>query len=302
MADENDIKSAETAEKAYATAAEAGPVPTVAPVTVAAETVAEPAKTPAQPVVADIPVATVPVTAPIKAKAAAKPKASVKVAAPVAVKAVAVKATTPAPKKAASLKKPVTSPQPQPVKAAKPAPKRVVKRTISRPAKPAARPAKNTQTSDQTIAELKEKIMATAKKNTTDYSKVLKDVQGKAKAAYAKSGAVAGEVTAFTKGNVGAVVASGKILATGAKTLGKDYIAESKGAFETLTGDLKAFAAVKSPTELFQLQGKLARRNFDAAVAFSSKTSESLVKLANEAFAPISNRVSIAVDKVSKAA
>jgi len=97
-------------------------------------------------------------------------------------------------------------------------------------------------------------------------------------------------------------VESGKILASGTQALGKEYVAETKTAFDTMTADLKNLAAIKSPTELFQLQGKLARRNFDHAVAFSSKSSESLLKLANEVFAPISNRVSLAVDKISKAA
>jgi phasin family protein len=60
--------------------------------------------------------------------------------------------------------------------------------------------------------------------------------------------------------------------------------------------------AVKSPTELFQLQGKLARRNFDAMVAFGSKQTETLMKLTNESFAPISSRMSIAAEKISKAA
>ena len=51
-----------------------------------------------------------------------------------------------------------------------------------------------------------------------------------------------------------------------------------------------------------QLQGELARRNFDAMVSYGSKRTEAWVKLYNEAFAPISNRVSVAVEKVSKAA
>ncbi len=84
--------------------------------------------------------------------------------------------------------------------------------------------------------------------------------------------------------------------------IGKTYVEEAKSAFETATADLKEIAAIKSPTELFQIQGKLARRNFDALVAFSSKSSEAFVKLANEGFAPLSGRVSLAADKISKAA
>ena len=59
---------------------------------------------------------------------------------------------------------------------------------------------------------------------------------------------------------------------------------------------------MKSPAELFQLQGKLARRNFDAWVAYGSKNTDAAIKLANETFAPISGRLSLAAEKVGKAA
>ena len=83
---------------------------------------------------------------------------------------------------------------------------------------------------------------------------------------------------------------------------GKSYVEEAKSAYETLTGDLKELAAVKSPAELFQLQAKLARRNFDTLVAYSSKNTDAALKLANETFAPISGRISLAAEKISKAA
>ena len=84
--------------------------------------------------------------------------------------------------------------------------------------------------------------------------------------------------------------------------MGRTYMDEAKSAAETVQGDVKKFAAIKSPTELFQLQGEIARRNFDAMVSTTSKNTEAMLKLANEAFAPVSNRMSLAVDKVSKAA
>ena len=102
--------------------------------------------------------------------------------------------------------------------------------------------------------------MATAK--TTDFTKPIADAFGeyqtKAKAAYEKSTEVATEVTEFAKGNVEAIVESSKIFAAGAQTLGKTYVEEAKSAYETMTADVKELAAVKSPTELFQLQGKIA--------------------------------------------
>ena len=86
------------------------------------------------------------------------------------------------------------------------------------------------------------------------------------------------------------------------KELGREDVESGKSAIETVTEDVKKMAAVQSPTEFMQLQGELARRNFDAAVEFGSKRSEALVKLYNEAFAPLSNRVSLAAEKIKKAA
>jgi len=71
---------------------------------------------------------------------------------------------------------------------------------------------------------------------------------------------------------------------------------------ETVTEDAKKVAAVKSPTELMQLQNEIVRRNFDAMVSYGSKRTEAWVKLYNEAFAPISNRVSVAAEKIKTAA
>jgi hypothetical protein len=154
------------------------------------------------------------------------------------------------------------------------------------------------------ITELKEKIMATAK--TADFTKPIADafgeVQTRTKAAYEKGTEALTEATEFAKGNVEAIVESGKIFAAGAQDFGKTYVEEAKSAYETMTADVKEFAAIKSPTELFQLQGKIMRRNFDVLVAASSKNTESAMKLANDAFAPITGRVNLAAEKLAKVA
>ena len=157
------------------------------------------------------------------------------------------------------------------------------------------------------ISKLKDSIMATAKNaKTTDYTAKAKemaaDMQTRAKAVYDKGAEMTQDVVEFQKGNLEALVASGKILASGMQDMGRAYVAEAKGAVETVQADVKKMAAVKSPTELFQLQGELARRNFDAMVSTTSKNTEAMVKLANEAFAPLSSRFSLAAEKVRKAA
>ncbi|PKB14754.1 phasin family protein [Novosphingobium kunmingense] len=182
--------------------------------------------------------------------------------------------------------------------AIKPAPKKIVKPAVTKAAKPAVKvPTLNT---------LKETVMTKTKTTAEDFTAKINDAvaeaQDRAKVAFEKSKALMGEAGEFTKGNVEAMVESTKILAAGLQDMGKDYVAEGKSAIETVQADIKDLAAVKTPADFFKLQGEIMRRNFDAAVASGSKHSEAVVKLANEAFAPLSTRVSLAIEKVKQAA
>ncbi len=266
MADEATSKIDAAAEKAYAEAA--------------AKTVE--AKNAAAPVITAQAVAS-PAAAP---KVAAKPAGTKKVAAkPAAKKAVVRKMVA---------KKPAVKNLADKKSAAKPAPRRAAAKPVTAPK----------IASPQSIS--KETIMTKAKETATDYAAQLKsgltDLQARAKTAYEKSSEIASEMGEFSKHNVEAVVEAGKILASGMQEMAKSYVEEGKAAVSTMTADAKEVAAVKSPTEFVQLQGKIASRNFDATVATLSKTTEAWVKLAGEAFAPISSRVSVAMDKVKKAA
>lgn len=288
MADTKD--SSGDAEKAYAEAASGVKPAAKAP---EAENPA-PAEAPAPaPVVA-------PVEAPVTSEAPA-PKAPV--TKPVAKKPAAKKAA-PKPKAASVAAKKKAPAKAKPVAAKKTTKARRIKPAAAKkaPVKPA--PAK---TAAPTVTELKEKIMAT---KTTDFTAMMSksmneavaEMQTKAQEAYDKGTGMVSEMTEAAKGNVEAVVESGKIMAAGMQDLGKSYADEAKSAYETLTADMKEMAGVKSPTELFQLQGKIMRRNFDAMVASTSKGTEAAMKLANDVVAPISARVNVAVEKISKAA
>jgi len=145
-------------------------------------------------------------------------------------------------------------------------------------------------------------MTATTTEVTETIQTAIKGATEKAKAAFEKSQAALGDVSTFTKGNVEAVVESTKILATGLQEMGKTYVAETKSVVETMQAEIKELAAVKSPTEFFEKQNAMMRKQFDAAVAASSKNSEAMLKLASEAFQPISNRVSLAVEKIKHAA
>lgn len=148
----------------------------------------------------------------------------------------------------------------------------------------------------------KESIMDMTNTFTDGFKTVVSDAQDKAKAAYAKSTEAFGDYAEFAKGNVEAIVESGKILATALQGLGTELVADTKQNVETLTADVKQLAAAKSPSELVKLQGDLVRRNFDSAVAYNTKAGEAMLKLVNDVFVPISGRVSLAMDKLGKAA
>ena len=271
----------DAAEKAYAAASEkamdakpaapaaTAPVKVAAPVAAPVAAKVEAAKSAVKPAVKRV---AKPVTA--KAKSARKIKVAVKVVA-------------------------------KPVVAAKAKPVRKAPAKVAKVAKPLSKPV--SKTVPTLITKLKETTMATtAKKTAEDFSSkiqdAMKDAQGRAKTALEKSQAAMGDVNEFSKGNLEALVETSKVLASGIQTMGKSYVAEVKSTFETIQADAKELTAVKSPKEFVEIQSKLLRKYFDNAVAFNSKNAEATLKLANEAFQPISSRVSLAVEKVRKAA
>lgn len=244
-----------------------------------------------------------PAAAPVATPTAAKVEAS----APVAAKPV----EKPAPK----AKAPVAKKAPAKRAAEAPAKRKYVRKApVAAKSKPVvkaaakATPKKITTTAPLTfISKLKETKMATATQKTADdmtakIQDTVKDVQARAKTAFEKSQAMFGDAGEFTKGNLEAMVESGKILATGVQAMGKTYVAEVKSTFETVQADVKELTTVKSPTDFVKLQSSMMRKYFDNVVAYNSKNAEAALKLANEAFQPISSRVSLAVEKVKKAA
>ena len=107
-----------------------------------------------------------------------------------------------------------------------------------------------------------------------------------------KSQKVAEELADLARANVEAVVEAGRVATEGARSIGQDVVAKQRNSFEQAADAIRSLAEAKSPTEYLQLQGDFARASFDRAVAESSKLTESFVKLAGEAFQPLSNRAS----------
>lgn len=189
--------------------------------------------------------------------------------------------------------------------AKKATPKKAVKKTAKKAKKAKKSAAKKTSSKTTKTKEpnMAKKQTKNNQNSATDQAQAaFADLSTRAQGAYDKSREYAGEAVEFSKGNAEAVVESGKILAEGVQGMAKGAIENGREAVSKMTADAKDYAAVRSPSELVQLNSQIASRNFEAMVAQTSKNVEAWTKLASEAFAPIQNRVSIAVEKARKAA
>jgi phasin family protein len=163
------------------------------------------------------------------------------------------------------------------------------------------KPVSNSHTNPSPAFSIKDLTMDMSA-NFSGFQDAMGQAQAKAQAAFEKSSSMLGEAGDFAKGNVEAMIESSKIFADGVQEMGGTLVAEGRTAFESMTGDIKELAAAKSPTDFLKLQSDLVRKSFDSAVAYSSKNSETFLKLMSDAFAPLSGRVSLAVEKARQTA
>ncbi len=245
----------------------------------------------------------------IETKAAAQTVVAVPVIEPKPVVAPVVVAPAIAPVAAASAitakaeakpaAKPVAS---APKIAAKAAPKRVAKakKTMAakvikpRTVKPKAAPVAVSK-GKKTMTDTVKNVAADVSEKATE---VFKDMNTRAKAAFEKAGSFAKDSTEFNKANVEALVESAKIAAKGMQTAAQNAADFGRKNFEATSTMVKAAAAVKSPTDLFKLQGDFARSQFDGIVAEMSKSSEFTLKLVGEIFQPIQSRYAVAAEEM----
>ena len=216
---------------------------------------------------------------------ASAPVAAAKVEAPTSVVAKAPAAKPVARKKAAVAKRAAAAPS-----------KTAPSKTVSA-AKTSIKPKGNTRMNDTV-----NKVQETAQKMTADATaratEAFGDVSARAKTAMEKGSKGLEEMVEFSKGNLEAVVASGRVAAKGVQDIAKYSAEYGRKSIEDANATAKKFAAVKSPTEFFALQSEVAKSNLDAFVGEASKFTEGYMKLMGEIMQPMQNRYAVAVDKV----
>ena len=188
---------------------------------------------------------------------------------------------------------------PPAAKASAPKPAKAAKRARKAKTKPRVRAQKRTETMTKDT-----NIFAAfgAFPGATAFEKLFADATQRSEEAVKRSRKAAEELADLYRGNVEAFVEAGKIAATGAQSIGQDLVAKSRDGLEKSANSVRSFAEAKNPTELLQLQSEFARTAFDRFVEESSALTESVVKLAGEAFQPLSNRASANVEKLNQIA
>lgn len=221
------------------------------------------------------------VAEPVKAPRARRAPATPKAADPVAV----VAATT-------------MDPAPEPASFDTPSP--VIESLIKAEAQPLTPPpAAEGKAIMNEVMENGKKFAEDAKaKMETAYA----DFNEKTKAHVEKSTKAIEEMSDIAKGNVEALVESGKIAAKAIEILGQEAVDYGRKSFEKATASMKSFSTVKTPTEFFQLQSQLLSSTFDEFTKEAAKHSEAMMKMAGDVAQPLTARMTLVTDKVKSLA
>lgn len=126
--------------------------------------------------------------------------------------------------------------------------------------------------------------------------------QAEVKANMEKAMRTAEEFMSFGQGNVEAVMRSGRIWAEGVQDLSKTFAATAQAQLDQTMNTFKALAGVKSLKEAMDLQTSLARSSVETAVNETSRFTDASLKLAEQTLAPITQRMSLAVEKFGRTA
>lgn len=105
----------------------------------------------------------------------------------------------------------------------------------------------------------------------------------------------------FGQGNVEALVKSSQIFATGLQDLGKLMAASAQASMDDAMSAFRAMTGVRSLKDAADLQASLARSAVEKALTQSNQVAETSFKVAEQAFAPIGSRLSLAVQSFGKA-
>ena len=155
---------------------------------------------------------------------------------------------------------------------------------------------------EETATKGIEATVSNLKEGMTKAAAGFTETQAKMKEGMEKAMKTAEEFVAFGQGNLEALLKSGQIWAAGVQDLSKQMAATAQASFDETMSTFKAMTSVKSLKDAMDLQASLARSTLEKTLAESGKLTDASFKLTEQAIAPITARVSLAVEKFAKSA
>lgn len=148
------------------------------------------------------------------------------------------------------------------------------------------------QTFDKTVANLKDG-MSTA-------THQFEQVQARMKENMNRALRTTEEMISFGQGNVEALVKSGQIWAAGMQDLSKHMTSTAQTQLSETLSTFKALGGAKSLKEAIDLQTGLVRSAIEKTMSETGHLTDASFKLAEQALAPLSHRVSLAAERFGK--
>jgi phasin family protein len=127
-----------------------------------------------------------------------------------------------------------------------------------------------------------EKGMETANKTATDMLKMTEDAMD------------------FSRGNLEAMTKASQLYMTGMQDISRQGIAMFQALSEHTMEGMKTLSGVKSLKDAADFQASFAKATFERTMNDSVKLQESAMKLAEATIEPLTARVSVAMEKMSK--
>lgn len=145
---------------------------------------------------------------------------------------------------------------------------------------------------EQTLASLKDGMAQASSNFETTQAKVKENMDKVMKSAE--------EFFAFGQGNLDAFVKSAQIWTAGVQDIGKAAASTAQANFDASVAAFKALGGTKSLKDAVDVQSNLARTSLEKATAEAGKLTEASLKLAEQSFAPIAARLTLAAEKFAK--
>ncbi|AHJ63546.1 phasin family protein [Granulibacter bethesdensis] len=106
------------------------------------------------------------------------------------------------------------------------------------------------------------------------------------------------DLMAFHRDNFDALLQCSQVWASGFQELSRQWLASAQDGLETATNAMRRMAETRSVQDMIEVQNSFARDVMEKAVVDTSRLADASMRVAEQALAPLTERVSAAVDRM----